>query len=127
MKKTMKLSFMMVFMISTFVFASCNSDDDNDTKPDNSKDSCYVQLYDGDNFTDDTFKLKGPGKFKSLKNLPGADKDWDDEADALKVGSSATVTIYSEENFEGESKELKGGAEEPDLAFEPRSIKISCK
>lgn len=93
-----------------------------------SDDACFIHLFDGDNFddTDDNFKLTEPGKYETLADLPGADRDWTDEADSLKVGDSATVTIYSEENFEGTSQDLDPGSEHADVDDEPRSLEMSC-
>ncbi len=87
---------------------------------------CYVWLYDGDNFTDDNVQISGPGEFANLKTVPNTDKDWDDEADAMKVGPATTVTIWEDQNFQGRSATFNAGQELPDLEFEPRSIKIKC-
>lgn len=89
---------------------------------------CYFHLFDGDDFdkTDDNFKLTKPGDYKSLKDLPGADEDWNDEADSAKVGPNATVKIWKDKNYKGESKTLKPGSKHPDLDPEPSSLKMSC-
>lgn len=111
-------------MIPALLFFGCKKDEDKD--PNDPDGSCYVHLYDGDNFTDDNVIVKGPAEFSSLKRLPNSNKDWSDEADALKVGPNTTVTIWSEEDFKGESATFQAGAEEPDLDHEPRSMKITC-
>jgi hypothetical protein len=87
---------------------------------------CYVQLFDGSKFEDNNFKLRKPGRYTDLKKLPGADKDWTDEADSLKVGSGATVTVWSKTGFTGNSQKLKAGSEHPDLDVEPSSLALSC-
>lgn len=89
---------------------------------------CYIHLFDGDDFddTDDNFKLTEPGEYKDLKNLPGADEDWTDEADSAKVGSAATVTVWKDTGFSGTSKELKPGSEHASLEPEPSSLKMTC-
>ena len=93
-----------------------------------SDDECFIHLFDGDNFdeSDDNFQLTEPGDYENLADLPGADKDWTDEADSLKVGQSATVTIYSEEGFEGQSQDLDPGTELADVDDEPQSLKMTC-
>jgi len=92
-------------------------------------DGCFIHLFDGEDFDDqdDNFQLIDPGEYKNLADLPGADKDWTDEADSLRVGSAATVTIYSEENFEGTSKELKPDTEVADVEHEPKSLEMVCE
>lgn len=89
--------------------------------------ACAVHLFDGDNFdaSDDNDIIRGPGDFATLKNLPGATTDWAAEADSLKVGSGATVQIWSQENFQGDSKTYQPGSQDGSV-MEFRSMKISC-
>ncbi|MFA5565552.1 MAG: hypothetical protein WC184_07275 [Acidimicrobiia bacterium] len=91
-------------------------------------DGCWVHLYDDDNFkeTDDNFRLTEPGRYSDLSNLPGADKDWDDEADSIRVGDSATVTLWSKRDFQGNKLELGSGDEVADLDDEPESLELVC-
>lgn len=86
---------------------------------------CYVQLFDGKNYKDDNIIVKGPGEYPDLKNLPGSDKDWDDEADSFQSAPNTTITFYSKPNFAGKSVTYRGGAKKPAME-EPRSMKISC-
>ncbi len=91
-------------------------------------DGCFIHFFDGDDFdeNDDNFKLTEAGEYENLENLPGADQDWTDEADSLKVGESASVTIFSEENFEGDSQDLEPGTEQAGVDLEPQSLKMTC-
>lgn len=93
------------------------------------KDGCYVHLYDGDDFDerDDNFRLEEPGRYSDLRSLPGSSRNWDDEADSLKVGPKASVTVWSERDFKGNKQEFKAGDEEPDLDDEPRSLELRCE
>ena len=93
--------------------------------PSSDKGSCYVHLFDGKNYKDDNIVVKGPGEYADLRNLPGSNKDWDDEADSFQLGANTTVTFYSEPNFGGKAVTYKGGAKKPAME-EPRSMKISC-
>lgn len=92
-------------------------------------DGCFIHFFDGEDLDDqdDNFQLIDPGEYKNLADLPGADRDWTDEADSLRVGSGATVTIYSEENFEGTSKELEPDTEIADVEHEPKSLEMVCE
>lgn len=116
-----------LLLLSMFLTFSCSSSDDNNTPPDSEDPdgSCYVQLFDGDNYTDDTITIDGPGEFSNLSNLPGADKDWNDEADSFKSGMNTTVTFWIERGFKGDSITYDGGAQEPSID-EPSSMKITC-
>ena len=92
-------------------------------------DGCFIHFFDGEDLDDqdDNFQLIDPGEYKNLADLPGADRDWTDEADSLRVGSGATVTIYSEENFEGTSKQLEPDTEIADVEHEPKSLEMVCE
>lgn len=124
MKNSFKFSIFILSLSSIFLLFGCskNHDDNNQGEPD---DSCYVQLFDGDNYTDDNIIVIGPGEYSNLSNLPGADKDWTNEADSFKSGKTTTVTFYTEPDFKGESMTYKGGDSNPSMD-EPRSMKITC-
>lgn len=87
-----------------------------------------MDLFDGENFDpdDDHYRLTRPGSYVDLAHLPGADKDWTDEADGVRVGPRATVVIYAKTNFAGTSRVLKPGSEIPDLEPEPSSLRMAC-
>ncbi len=87
---------------------------------------CSVQLFDGDNFKDDNTIVQGPGEFPDLSKLPGATKNWDDEADSFKVAEGTVLTVWTIKNFEGDSVIYSGPMDVPS-ADEPRSMKIRCK
>lgn len=89
---------------------------------------CWIELFDSDNFDtdDDHFELTKSGRYADLKKLPGADKDRTDEADSVRVGSSANVTVWEDENFKGQSTKLNPGSEHPSIDPEPSSIELCC-
>lgn len=89
---------------------------------------CWVHLYDGDRFDErePNFRLTEPGRFANLRELPGATQDWTDEADSIRVGPKATVTIWSQTDFQGPSQVLQPGSEHPDLDDEPYSLELAC-
>jgi len=114
-----------MFLISFLIF-SCSSDDDNGgNHSENPPNSCFVELFDGDNFSDDHIIIEGEGEFPNLDNLPNADgKNWTDEADSFKVGPQTTMTVWTQTNFEGDSTVYETG--EYPSEEEPYSIKIRC-
>jgi hypothetical protein len=111
-----------VVLLSTFLLISCKDNPSNNKKP---RSNCYVQLFDGDHFTDGSIIIKGPGEFSSLENLPGSNKNWNNEADSFKSGKNTTVTFWTETDFTGDSTTYKQGAKIP-LVEEPSSMKIKC-
>lgn len=87
---------------------------------------CSVRLFDGDHFSDDSIEITKPGRYANLKKLPGAKQDWTDEADSLKVGAGATVTIWEHEGFKGASKTYQPGSEVPSVD-EASSLELRCR
>lgn len=92
-----------------------------------SGDGCWVHLFDSDDFqeSDDHFLLTEAGKYDNLAQLPGASKDWTDEADSIKVGPNATVTVWPRTNFAGTKQILEPGSEHPSVD-EPSSLEMAC-
>lgn len=88
---------------------------------------CWVELFDGDNFdeNDDHFTLTVPGDYPDLSDLPGAEKDWTDEADSIKVGPAATVTVWSQSGLAGDQQSLDSGSEHADTD-DIYSLTLSC-
>lgn len=125
MRNAKKTMLAMLVIFSTLMLLSCSKENDKDDNG-NNKSDCFVQLFDGDNYTDDNIIVKGPGEYSDLKNLPGANKNWTNEADSFKSGKNTTVTFYSEINFQGESVTFKNGEEKSSMN-EPSSMKITCK
>ena len=110
-----------VLIVLSFFLVSCDKENISPVP------SCGVQLFDGDHFKDNYITIKGQGEYSSLKNLPNAKENWNDEADALKTGTNSTVIVWNQENYKGDSLVFSPGTEEPSLQFEMRSMKISCK
>lgn len=117
--KTVFISLIALFGMALF---SCDKDVSEGVEPEG---SCYIILYDGDNFKDDKITINGPDEYPSLKNLPGSSKDWNDEADSFKAGKTATVTFWTETDFKGDSITFDPGTENPSID-EPSSMKIRC-
>jgi hypothetical protein len=117
-------------LLASFAMAGCQSSasDAGTGMAGGDTPACSVHLWDGGHFKDGDIVVKGPGKFADLSNLPNANgKDWSDEADSLKVGSSATVKAWTKKNFKGTVNTYKPGTEKADLDDEPSSLKITCK
>ncbi len=98
--------------------------------PGGTEGGCYVMLFDGDDFdeSDSRYLINEPGRYASLAGLPGTARDWTGQADGLKVGDTATVTIWPEVNFGGTPETLARGTEIPDMEMseEPASLELTC-
>lgn len=116
-------------MACAFFFSlACSSDDANDDNSDSgdTPESCYIHLFDDDDFGDDNIIVEGEGDYADLSDLPNSDgEDWTDEADSFKVGPETIVTVWTETNFEGDSTVYETG-DYPSVD-EPYSMKIRCE
>ncbi len=120
-------------VLGTFLLTGCGGEDPavSDGPPtagESPDDQCYIRLFDGDDLdeADDHFMLTEAGEYSDLDDLPGANQGWTDEADSADVGEEATVEIWSETDFTGESTTLSPGTEHPGLDPEPSSWKMTC-
>lgn len=87
-----------------------------------------MHLFDDDNFDDENDVIYGPGKWTSMRKLPGAkEADWGGDADSLKVGPAATVKVWDARDFKGKSETYGPGTEKPNLDFDIHSMEITCK
>ena len=93
---------------------------------------CYVFLYDQENWRGKRVVLNGPGKWQSVERLQrNDDKDWRKNIRSIEIGSSATLTAFTELNYRGVSQQF-GPASDParvggSLATGIESLAISCR
>jgi hypothetical protein len=93
---------------------------------------CYVFIYDQENWRGERVVLNGPGKWQSVERLRrNDDKDWRNNIRSIEVGSSATVTVYTEPNYQGVSQQF-GPASDPSrlegsLSTGIESLALSCR
>lgn len=108
--------------------STTSGDSTRSTTPSVGDTGCWVHLYDEDRFDerDPHFQLSEPGRYPDMAALPGATQDWTDQADSIRVGPDATVTIWPQTDFGGRSQVLEPGSEHPDVAEEPMSIELRC-
>ncbi len=87
-----------------------------------------MHLFEDEGFdeSDEHHRLSEPGRYADLETLPGAPDDWTDEAESIRVGPDATVTIWPDGDFEGQPRELAPGSEHPDLDDEAESLELTC-
>jgi hypothetical protein len=66
---------------------------------------CYVQVWDAPNNAGLGDYINGPAKLVQLQDLPGQ-RSWRNKIRSLRVGPAASVTVWSDENFGGNSLRL---------------------
>ena len=93
---------------------------------------CYVFIYDQENWRGQRVVLNGPGKWQSVERLRrNDDKDWRNNIRSIEIGSSATVTVYTELNYRGIAQQF-GPASDParfngSLSAGIESLALSCR
>lgn len=94
---------------------------------------CWVHVFEDENFQDDNDIIRVPGRYPSMRNLPGAAKDdWGDEIDSIRVGPRAQFTGWEDEEFGDNRIDLGPGTErnnlrgDPDLGDEIDSMELRC-
>ena len=90
---------------------------------------CFVEFYDSDDLSTskDHFTLSKPGRYQNLAHLPGSRQDWTGEVGSMQVGPKATVTIWTDTGFSGQSLQLQSGSKHPALDPQPSSLQLSCR
>ncbi|AEG00594.1 beta/gamma crystallin domain-containing protein [Methylomonas methanica] len=66
---------------------------------------CWVEFFQGSQYSGDHFRLDGPVQLANLRNVQG--KNWELNIDSLKVGPSARVTVFENTNFKLTLKEME--------------------
>jgi hypothetical protein len=92
---------------------------------------CYVFVYEQANRLGERVILNGPGKWPSLERLRRDDKDWRKRIRSIEVGSSATVTLYTEPDFRGTSQLFGPGSDQgrfsASMSVGIQSLALSCR
>ena len=65
-----------------------------------SQDGCFVHVWDGPQFAGTPDFINGPGDYATLRDLPGG-RLWNDRIRSATTGPVATVTLWTDENFQG--------------------------
>lgn len=63
-------------------------------------DGCFVQVWEQPSFTGASDYINGPRRYPTLRDMPGR-RDWRNRIRSMKVGPSSVVTVWSQENFDG--------------------------
>jgi hypothetical protein len=92
---------------------------------------CYVMVFEGRGFESYADVLNGPNRWSSLDQLKETNHPrWSDRIRSLRVGSTATVTVFTESGFRGSAERYQPESEHADLTPEIsaniESVEIVC-
>ena len=94
-----------------------------------SPEGCFVQVWDGVAFAGTADYINGPRRYANMSRMPG-DRVWQHRIRSAKVGPTATITAWSDENFRGGILRLMPGMSYPALpdamSAQIESIAVEC-
>ena len=77
---------------------------------------CYVMVYDQPEFRGAGDVFNGPARWASLEGLLQTnERNWRERIRSLRVGQTATLTVYAAPGFNGDSRQFPSGSEHPRL------------
>ena len=93
---------------------------------------CYVFVYDQADWRGERVVLNGPGKWRTVERLKrDDDKDWRNQIRSIEIGSSATITLYTELDYRGVSQKLGPTSDQGrfigSLGAGIESLELSCR
>jgi hypothetical protein len=93
---------------------------------------CYVMVFDQPGFRGVGDVWNGPGRWPSLEGLVRTRPDgWRNQIRSLHVGSTATVKVFTDSGFKGESREFSSNTDDAQLdqALSERieSVQLTCR
>ena len=93
---------------------------------------CYALIFDQPTFLGAGDVINGPVRWPTLTNIPETQQaTWDDRIRSLRVGPAATLTVYTEREFKGQSREFAAGTEISQLDSAPsssiKSLALVCR
>jgi hypothetical protein len=90
---------------------------------------CYVKVFEQPQLRGRTDFINGPKRYVTLNGLPNG-ADWNNRIRSVDVGPGATVTVWTDTNFEGASMGLpantRSAALPPAFAGHIESIDVRC-
>jgi hypothetical protein len=85
---------------------------------------CWVRLYEGPSFSGNSLTLLGPAEVAQARGPFGM--EWEDEVGSIEVGPAATLSAFSDDDFEGTELSFGAARRVTDLADELESLRITC-
>jgi hypothetical protein len=124
----MRRSILLVFI----VVASCGRPPVRVQLPAPNPNGCYVMVFDQPEFRGIGDVWNGPGRWSTLESLRQTRPDgWRNRIRSLRVGSAATVTVYTDPDFRGASRQFAAETDHPQLdaaiSGQIKSLQLVCR
>ena len=92
---------------------------------------CYAIVYEEPNFLGAGDVLNGPGRYPRLTAIAQTNYgNWQNRIRSLRIGSTATVTVYADDAFAGARRRFATGVDVPrigdDLSGRIQSLDLAC-
>ena len=76
--------------------------------------------------------INGPVRWPMLTGIPEAQQEtWDDRIHSLRIGPAATLTVYTEREFKGDTRQFTAGTAIPQLdtalSSTIKSLALACQ
>jgi len=122
----------LLILLALVAGVSCSHPTLNAYPPSPNPNGCYVIVFDHPKFLGIQDVWNGPGRWSSLGGLQRVRSDgWHNEIRSLRVGPGATVTVFTEEGFQGTSHQFAADTDlgELDPMFSGRieSLQLACR
>lgn len=93
---------------------------------------CYVMVFDRPDYIGIRDVWNGPAKWSTLEGLQHTRRDgWQDEIRSLRVGPGAMVTVFTDADFRGDSRQFSANTDQPQLdatwAGRIESLVLTCQ
>jgi hypothetical protein len=85
---------------------------------------CWMTLYRESGFHGASVTIYDGINLPALEMPDGA--DWRDRVQSLEMGPNATAMLYQQENYQQPAISLSASTQQPDIAFEVRSLRMLC-
>ena len=121
-----------VILLATLTSAGCASAPVVESSgPAPNPNGCYAFVYDQPDLRGDRVVLNGPSKWADIERLRLDNKDWRNRLRSIEVGPAATVTVHTEPNYRGASRQFTPGTTvrrvDDALSGGVESVEISCR
>ena len=92
-------------------------------------DGCYMQVWETAEYAGMSDYINGPRDYASLRRMPN-NRSWQNRIVSLRVGPTATVTAFADEDFRGAALQLhadSGHRQLPgSISGQIESVRVSC-
>jgi peptidase inhibitor family I36 len=119
-------------LLAFTILANCRHSSVHIPLPAPNPNGCYVMVFDRPDFLGTGDVWNGPGRWSSLEGLRHTRRDgWRNQIRSLRVGTAAVVTIFTDADFSGESRQLPPDSDHSQLdavfSASIESLRLECR